>query len=240
MPIASNRRAAASNGMMTKVVSGIAMMPSMPPWAFGAMVAGGVWLCLWTRRWRLLGLIPIAIGAIAAASAKTPDLLVTGDGMHLAVVDQGTPLILRDRAGDYVRSLLAEASGYDGDPPDLASRPFTACSADSCVARMVRGGQEWRLLATRSATNIDWATITRACAQADIVVSARRLPRGCTPRWLKLDRSALAQTGGMAIYLGQTPRIDSVADRTGDHPWSQLRSIPRPQSTPPAHFPPDR
>jgi competence protein ComEC len=96
----------------------VAMLPSMPVWAFASMVAGGIWLCLWTRRWRLLGLAPFLAGATGAALSASPDVLVTGDGRHLAVVSSdGTPLILRERAGDYVRGLLAEASGFDGDPP---------------------------------------------------------------------------------------------------------------------------
>jgi competence protein ComEC len=200
----------------------VALLPSMPASAFGVMVAGGVWLCLWTTRWRLLGLAPVAVGAIAAALAPAPDLLITGDGRHLAVVDKGTPFILRDRAGDYVRSLLAEASGYDSDPDVLDNQPASDCSRDACVAMLRSGGREWRLLATRSAYRIDWASFTGACASADIVVADRRLPRGCRPRWLKLDSDVLRRTGGLAIYLGEHPRIDSVAARVRDHPWSEL------------------
>jgi len=196
------------------------LMPSMPTWAFGMMVAGGLWLSLWNSRLRLLGLVPVFVGAIGAAAAPSPDLLITGDGMHLAVIDHGTPLLLRDRAGDYVRSLVAEASGFDGDPDDLGGGSDSACSADSCVAVLRKGTGQWRLLATRSRNRIDWATITRACADADIVVSDRRLPRGCTPRWLKLDASALKRTGGLAIYLGPKPRVDTVADHLGNHPWA--------------------
>jgi competence protein ComEC len=200
----------------------VALLPSIPTWAFALMVVGGIWLCLWNTRLRLAGLLPVAVGGIAAALAPSPDLLVTGDGVHLAVVDHGTPLLLRERTGDYVRSLMAEASGFDGDPEDLGSRPYSACSKDACVALLRRGGGEWRLLATRTRTLIDWQVFIRACAQADIIVSDRRLPRGCTPRWLKLDAPALRRTGGLAIYLGDEPRIDSVADRVGAHPWSQL------------------
>ena len=200
----------------------VILEPSMPAWAFGLMVAGGIWLCLWNTKLRALGLVPIAIGGIAAALAPAPDLLVTGDGMHLAVVDRGTPYILRDRAGDYVRGLVAEASGYDGDPADLASRPYSACSRDSCVALVRNHGAEWRVLATRSSMSIDWTTITRACGEADIVISDRRLPRGCTPHWLKLDSTVLHRTGGLAIYLSDPPRIDTVADRVRDHPWEQF------------------
>jgi competence protein ComEC len=216
----------------------VALMPSMPAWAFASMVAGGIWMCLWNSRVRLLGAIPVLVGAAGAALAPAPDLLITGDGMHVAVVDGGTPFILRDRAGDYVRSLIAEASGYDSDPEDLDSRPFTDCSNDSCLALLRHGSGEWRLLATRSATPIDWAALTDACRDADIVVSDRRLPRGCTPRWLKLDSVALRQSGGLAVYLGKAPRVDSVAARIANHPWAQFG--PRPRSTPQARFPTDR
>jgi competence protein ComEC len=199
----------------------VALLPSMPGWAFGLMIGGGIWLCLWNTRLRLLGSLPVAAGALAAALAPAPDLLVTGDGMHLAVVEDGTPYILRERTGEYVRSLIAEASGFDGDPEELGARAYSDCSRDSCVAAIRKGGSEWRLLATRSRTLIDWKPFTQACAAADIVVSDRRLPRGCVPRWLKLDSSALRRTGGLAIYLDGTPRVDSVADRLGAHPWAQ-------------------
>jgi competence protein ComEC len=199
----------------------VALMPSIPVWAFAAMVAGGIWLCLWNTRLRLLGLAPIAVGAIGAAAAPAPDLLITGDGRHLAVVQDGVPLILRDRAGDYVRSLLAEASGFDGDPDILDGQPTSDCSRDACVAVLRKDAAEWRLLATRSATRIEWEAITGACAAADIVVADRRLPRGCRPRWLKLDPEDLGRTGGLAIYLGPNPWVDSVAERVGAHPWSQ-------------------
>ena len=216
------RECGTSFGYKYKEGSGNMLLPSMPPWAFGLMVAGGIWLCLWTRRLRWLGLAPFLAGAIAAALSPAPDLLVTGDGKHLAVVGaDGTPYVLRDRAGDYVRSLVAEASGFDGGPEALAARPYSACSKDACVAPLRKGSAEWRLLATRSPTRIDWVPFTRACAEADIAVSDRRLPRGCTPRWLKLDRSGLARTGGVAIYLGDHPRIDTVSGRVGEHPWSQ-------------------
>ena len=195
----------------------------MPGWAFGAMVAGGLWLCLWTRRWRLLGAVPFAAGALGAALAPTPDLLVTGDGRHLALVGEGRmPLLLRDRAGDYVRELIAEAAGFDGDPGDLGSRPFSACSRDACVAAVRHDGREWRVLATRSRNLIDWTEFTNACAKADIVVSDRRLPRGCAPRWLKLDRGVLGRTGGIAIFLADRPRIETVEERIGAHPWAQF------------------
>jgi len=201
----------------------VAMLPSMPGWSFGLIVAGGIWLCLWTKRWRLLGVAPFLVGATGAALSPSPDVLVTGDGRHLAVVGaDGTPLILRDRAGDYVRDLLAEASGFDGDPAELGSKPFSDCSNDACVAVVDEEGAQWRILATRSAYRIDWDQLTRACSEADIVVSDRRLPRGCEPRWLRLDPETLSRSGGLAIHLSNEPRVDTVADRVGHHPWAEI------------------
>jgi competence protein ComEC len=145
--------------------------------------------------------------------------------MHLALVSPGRPpALLRDRAGDFVQQLFAESSGYDGEPDFLSEQPFADCSNDSCVAEIARGDGKWRILATRSGNRISWADLTRACAEADIAVSDRRLPRGCTPKWLKLDRTALRRAGGVAIYLGGNPRIQTVAAEVGEHPWAQVGS----------------
>jgi len=199
----------------------VAMLPTMPRLAFAAMVGGGLWLALWTGRLRWWGLLPFAAGAIGASLAPVPDLLVTGDGQHLALVrGDGVPVLLRSRSGDFVRDLMSEASAYDGDPKALEEQNFARCSRDACIADVVEGKHAWRLLAIRSRDRIDWVTLTKACADADIVVAARWLPRGCTPRWLKLDRAALELRGGVAIYLGPEPRIATVAEQLGGHPWA--------------------
>jgi competence protein ComEC len=200
----------------------VATLPTMPILAFAAMVVGGLWLCLWTSRIRWLGLFPMFIGGLAAAASPAPDLLVTGDGRHLALVDaSGRPAMLRTRSGDFIRSLASENSGYDGEPLAVDDLPLARCGRDACIADIRRDGRSWRVLATRSGQRIDWRTLTQACATADIVVSDRWLPRGCNPRWLKLDRKALEATGGLAIYLGEEPRVVTVAERVGRHPWRE-------------------
>jgi competence protein ComEC len=199
----------------------VAMLPTMPRWAFALMIGGGLWLCLWNGRARRWGAVPFAIGAAGAAMAPTPSLLVTGDGQHLALVrDDGVPVLLRSRSGDFVRDLMSEASAFDGDPLPLEEQNFARCSRDACIADIADGGRAWRLLAIRSRNRIVWEELTAACAGADIVVADRALPRGCRPRWLKLDRPALVPTGGVAIYLGYHPRVASVAGRIGRHPWA--------------------
>ena len=201
----------------------VAMVPSMPDWAFAACILGFLWLCLWRHPMRYAGLAGIAIGLGAAALAPRPDLLVTGDGRHLAIVDEnGVPHLLRARAGDFVRDMLGESAGYDGEAGPLDASEFANCNRDACFAQIEREGRTTVLLATRSRDFIAWRDLVEACAQADIVVSERWLPKACTPRWLKLDRKSLGESGGLAIHLGDRPVVTSVSDRIGQHPWRML------------------
>jgi competence protein ComEC len=39
---------------------------------------------------------------------------------------------------------------------------------------------------------------------------------------LRLDPDTLSQGGGLAIYLSNEPRVDTVADRVGHHPWAEI------------------
>lgn len=207
----------------------VAALPAMPDGAFALMVMGGLWIALWRTAWRRWGVVPLLAGAIWALATPAPDLLVTGDGRHLALAtDDGGMAILRDLAGDYVRSTLGEGGGVIGDLPPLSEQPGARCSPDLCIARRSAGGRIWTILATRSSYAVPWAELIAACARADIVVSERRLPGKCAPRWLKLDRAMLSRTGGVAVTLS-TGRVTSVRSG-GRHPWEVPQTIapPRP------------
>ncbi|KQM95487.1 competence protein ComEC [Sphingomonas sp. Leaf22] len=207
----------------------VAALPAMPDGAFALMVAGGLWIALWRTAIRRWGLVPLAIGGLWALATPAPDLLVTGDGRHLALATPaGGMAILRDRAGDYVRSTLGEGGGVEGTLPPLSEQPGVKCSADLCIATRQAGDRRWTIVATRSGYAVPWAELVAACRRADIVVSDRRLPAACTPRWLKLDRTTLAGTGGVAISLADA-RVTTVRGG-GRHPWEVPQTIapPRP------------
>jgi competence protein ComEC len=207
----------------------VAMLASMPRGAFALMVAGGLWICLWRTRLRRWGAVPLAIGAVWAVATPAPDILITGDGQHLAVRgDDGRAALLRPRAGDYVRDMLAESSGIDGELAELEASPGARCSPDMCVVDLRRGDRVWRLMATRSGYLMPIGAFTRACREADIVVSDRRVPRTCTPRWLKADRLLLAQSGGLAIRLSP-PSVDTVVAPASDHPWVRPPTVMPPR-----------
>ena len=203
------------------VPGAVAMLPTMPTAAFAAMVLGGMWCCLWRGRVRAWGVVAIAVGALAAVLVPVPDLLISGDGRHVALVRAGRPpLMLRERAGDFTRRLFTESAGFDGDTGWIEDEPGARCTLDACRFTVGRDGRSWHVLAFRSAYLAPWSDTVAACANADIVIADRRLPRGCSPRWLKLDRQALARSGGLTIRLGNPPVIMTVADGVGQHPWA--------------------
>ena len=208
----------------------VTMLPAMPDGAFALMVAGGLWIALWRTRVRRLGLAPLIAGAIWALATPAPDLLVTGDGRHVAVrTEGGAVAVLRDRAGDYTKAMLSENSGVDGDdPPALADMAEARCSRDLCLVDRRAGGRTWRIMATRSAYLVPAPALIAACRDADIVISERRLPRRCTPRWLRLDRSLLTRSGGLAITLS-TGQIVSVTTPGDRHPWRDPPVVSQPR-----------
>jgi competence protein ComEC len=199
----------------------VALLPAMPPAAFALIAAGGLWICLWRTKLRRWGLVPVAFGSLWALATPAPDLVVTGDGRHLALrTPEGGLALLRPRAGDYVRDTLAEANGAEAEFLDLESLPIASCSPDLCVAEIDRAGRRWRILATRTPHHVRWEEMIRACAAADIVVADRPLPRACAPRWLRADLFFLRRAGGLSITLGDPPRVATVAARVGRHPWA--------------------
>lgn len=209
----------------------VTAMPTMPAAAYAMIVLGGLWLCLWQTNWRLVGGVPVAIGAIWAAGVPAPDLLVTGDGQHVAVrLEAGGYALLRARAGEFVRGQMAEAAGITEDMVPLDEQVRTRCSRDFCVWRMRRGGRDWTVMAARSTLRVDWQPLVAACAQSDIVIASRWLPRGCNPQWLKADRKSLASTGGLAIRL-DPPSVTEAAASGRGKPWSTppLIAPPRPK-----------
>lgn len=205
----------------------VAPLPAMPGGAYALMVAGGLWIALWRTRWRRLGLLPLAAGAAWALVTPAPDLLVTGDGRHVAIRTARGLALLRDRTGDYTADMLAENGGIDGLPILLSEQPDARCSRDLCLTTRTAGGRTWRVLATRSAYLVPAADLIAACRDADIVISERMLPRRCTPRWLRLDRATLARTGGVAITLS-TASARTVRHAGDAHPW-----VAAPASLPP-------
>ena len=202
----------------------VTMLPTMPVAAFALVIAGGLWICLWRERWRYCGLVPATIGALLIFTTRAPDIYITGDGRHVGIRnDRGELAMLRTRGGDFIRSMMMENAGVEGESQALEDWSNADCNADSCLVILTGKDRKWQVMATRSSHYISALALSAACRRVDIVVSDRRLPTSCQPRWFKADRDLLSQVGGMTIDL-ETQRIATAIAWTGRHDWTRYRS----------------
>lgn len=203
----------------------VATLPSFPTTGFALTVVGGLWLLLWTTRWRWIGALPLIAGALTLFSQPRPDLLVTGDGKHIAVATEtGDYALLRDRAGDFVRDSLSEAAGIHAPFVAIADLPQAQCNSDFCRWQQGAGPRSATILASRSDFLADPAELASACAAADIVITDRWLPQACRARWLSVDRDSLAATGGLAIYLADRSVVPTLR-QGAEHPWRRPQQL---------------
>jgi len=211
----------------------VTMLPAMPIWAFGTFIMGALIFGLLTSHVRYCGVVLCALGIIAMVMAPRPDILVTGDGKHLALVSaDGDVALLRGRAGEFVRGMISEKAGSDAEATRIEDWPGAQCTADNCVVTLKGESRNWTLLATRTRNPIPSMEMAAACKRVDIVVSDRWLPKSCRPKLIKADRRLLEQTGGLAFYL-DTQSVVTANENSGHLPWVQAAHAAR--AAQPAH-----
>ncbi|GGB65243.1 competence protein ComEC [Blastomonas aquatica] len=205
--------------MVADAPGAVTLFPKMAPWVFALFIMGGLWVFLWRSRVRWLGLAPIALASTLVALQPVPDLLITGDGQHLAVAGQSRQMVvLRSRTGDFALQALSESAAFEGEAVPMAEWSKATCSAEFCSFTLTGRYRDYSVLVGRNRERVPERALAAACRRVDIVIAGRWLPRSCRPRWMKVDRALLAKTGGMALYLdGQTVRT-VAADHRG-HPW---------------------
>jgi competence protein ComEC len=202
-----------------------AHLPEMPPAAFLAIVAGGLWLCLWRTRWRLAGLAPLALGVTLAVSARPPDLLVAGDAQSFAVRDGNRLVFVGNPPGRFERETWLRRAGFDPESGDAETRLSTpsartgslACDSTACVYRAE--GRMVSLIRNAAAARED-------CARADVVVALVPLGRfRCRGPARFVGRFDLWREGAHAIWLdaGGGITVRTVAGARGVRPWAPQR-----------------
>lgn len=205
-------------GWSARLVAGlpgaVARLPAMPTTAFAAMMAGGLWLCLWRGRRRWFGLIAIAAGLVAAPTLKRPDILVGRDGRLIAVRLQSGQLSALETRG--ARFELTRWLEHDGDARDakmVGQADGFRCDETGCTAPL---GQ--RLVAiTRHPS-----ALADDCKRARIVIVQSVVSRSCEGPDLVIDGKTVAAAGTHAIYAeNERLRVVTVAAWRGSRPWTR-------------------
>lgn len=199
----------------------VSMLPEMPIWSFAAFWMGALLFGLLKTGVRYLGIPVFLIGIAGMILAPRPDILVTGDGKHLALVTaDGKVALLRGKAGDFVRDMISEKAGSNAVATPIEEWPGARCTSDNCIISVLAHNRAWTILATRTAYQVPTMEMAAACRRVDIVISDRWLPRTCQPNWVKADRGLLEQTGGLAFYLADQ-KIITANEGRAHMPWVQ-------------------
>jgi competence protein ComEC len=194
----------------------VVLLPAAPSFGLVLVVAGGLWLCLWRLRWRLLGLAAIALGIAAFSLGQKPDILVDGEGRLFAVrgADGSYLLSSRRRARFSGESWLRRVGQRpEASPawPKGAAGGRLSCDNLGCIYR--KGGHLVALITDPMALIDD-------CRRADLVISTVPVRLPCPSAKRVIDRFDLWREGAHAIWLDPAgARIESVAQTRGTRPW---------------------
>lgn len=200
----------------------------VPAWPLSSLVLvamGSLWLCLWRRRWRLLGLAPVFIGLIVAAFEKGPDILVNGDGKLIAVrTDSGALSFSSGRRESFAREAWMRHNAqlsYDVWPITPAAKDrgpanrALTCDATACL---------YRKGAHLVAFSFDPRSYEDDCAAATLLISQNPVRRRCESATNVIDRFDVWRNGGHAIWLDDGRiRVETVRAERGERPWTIAR-----------------
>jgi competence protein ComEC len=189
-------------------------VPETPALAIALMILGGLWMALWLRPWRLLGLIGIAGGLILAVAGREPDVIVASDARVVAVRGgDGLLSALPVRGNAFELADWLAADGDAREAKEVAKAQGFACDPAGCVTQ-VRG---LALAVAETAEALD-----EDCRRAGILIVRFALERPCPGPRLVLDLARLQREGAhrLRIGAGGSLLIETVASYRGARPWT--------------------
>ena len=163
----------------------VGLVPAMPAGGLAAIAMGGMWLCIWRRRWRYWGLLGIIAGLLSVPLTPASDILVSGDGRLMAVrmADGALALSSTRRAKRVGRVWLNRAGQRDAlDLRQAGHEGYVGCDKLACI---------YRLKDQLVALVTDPRALPEDCRRADIVISAVPVRGRCPAARLVVDRFVL-------------------------------------------------
>lgn len=197
----------------------VAAIPVLSQAGLVAIALGGLWLCLWQGRVRLLGCLGIVSGLIIIPLTDRPDILVTGNGKLMAVrLADGTLGLTSGKTERFAAKIWMERDGQ------LEPRVWEAGSSVAAPLSCDRLGCVYRRAGRHIALIKDARAFADDCNADWIVVSTVPVRRACRGTARTIDRFDLWRQGAHAIWIGQDAvTVKSVRAVRGDRPWTARR-----------------
>ena len=191
----------------------LALAPAPLGWGMALIVAGGLWLTIWQRRWRFAGIAAIAAGLASSLTAAPPDILVSPEGQLVATrTADGALAMSSARRGRFIARVWREGEAQRLPRfwhSDRLSR--VRCDPLGCI---------YRLDSALIAFPADPAALAEDCRRAFMIVAGFDVRRRCPTVPWAIDRRALLRNGSHAIRIaGKRVTIRTDRNVRGDRPW---------------------
>lgn len=189
---------------------------AVPAAALVTIALGGLWLCLWQRRWRFAGLLALPIAGTLWAVQDQPHVIIAADGRLVAVAgEDGHWHVSSLRREGFIRDAwqrrLGGVTWAAWQENGSAAGERLACDRLGCVYR--RNDQVVALVLEPEAALDD-------CGRADVVVALVPLDIWCETRsGVFIGYADLQRHGAHEIRLEAGGPV-VTADRL-DRPWTR-------------------
>lgn len=195
---------------------------AVPPPSFAGLmlvVFGGLWLCLWRRRWRLLGIPAVLLGMATVALHEPYDIMISDDGARVAVRrENGEFLFLRGRPTSFEGEVWLRVHGQDRGLTlsDLGENERPDCDRNRCIVEM----QGRRIVVARRRLKDQASALCRQ--DADMVIAGDKLDEiACAKIPYVFDWNYLNQSGAVGIRItGGEIDIETANEFRGKRPWN--------------------
>jgi competence protein ComEC len=186
-------------------------VPDMGVLAVLFITAGGLWLCLWRRRWRFYGLGSAVIGLVVAFFHPRPDVWVEQQGRLVGLqMDDGTFYVTSKRAGKFAHDMWLQKAGIKNSRNLKDASPYVVhCKDETCTYE--KNGT--RL--TFSAHHKFWTP--PKCG--DITINLAKEPVKCE-QGIVISSKELSENGSYAIWLDKGKiELSSAGETDKGRPW---------------------
>ncbi len=190
--------------------------PPLTHWGFLMFVFGGLWFCVWERRWRLLGL-PLMVASLATIALYQPyDLVVNDDGNRAMLRrPDGQFIFLRGKPDSFESEIWLKASGADKalTLADVKDDPDYQCNKERCV---VKAYGRTIVMSLRK-------NIPGLCDGApDMVITESYLKdESCSHVTWRIDKRFLRANGSAAFRLDDGVHAYVASKGRGARPWGE-------------------
>ncbi len=184
-----------------------------------AIVLGGLWFCLWGRRWRWFGTALVAFAMVFPDHHAKVDVLIDHTLRNIAVRNpDGRLAVMTARRSRYTVERWLKADGDPASPRAAAKRTGLVCDPLGCTAELKAG--------VRLAYIGNAAVLDEECSRARILITPLYIARHRCPHPDVLISRQNKPDGAHSITITEKGyEVRTSKALRGKRPWTRTGNI---------------